>query len=71
MTLHLVLDHSALIPCGDKPQEEKEAIRGLGDSLPGHDTVWYVSKSYLSTLYTIFSRELKHHHPLPSYTPHC
>jgi len=63
--LHLVLDHSAFVPCGDKPQEEKEAIRRLGDLLPKLDAVWYTSARYLKVLQSVFSRDLKHHHPLP------
>jgi len=63
--LHLVLDHSALIPCGDKPQEEKEAIRRLGDLLPELDAAWYTSARYLKVLQSVSSRDLKHHHPLP------
>jgi len=63
--LHLVLDHSALIPCGDKPQEEKEAIRKLGELLPELDAVWYTSGRYLKILQSTSSRDLKYHHPLP------
>jgi len=71
MPLYVVLDHSALIPYGDKPEEEKEAIRRLGDLLPKCNVVWYVSRSYLKTLYMVFLRELKHYreelkrYPLP------
>lgn len=65
MAIHLVLDHSALIPYGDKPQEEKEAIQKLGELLPEIDAIWYVSKEYLKTLHSVCRRELKHHHPLP------
>jgi len=63
--LHLVLDHSAFVPCGDKPQEEKEAIRKLGELLPELDAIWYTSTRYLKVLQSVFSRDLKHHHPLP------
>lgn len=64
--IHLVLDHSALIPCTDKPEEEKQAIKLLGDTLPGHDVVWHVSSKYLKELYSVFERELsKCPHPLP------
>lgn len=63
--LHLVLDHSAFVPCGDKPQEEKEAIKKLGELLPELDAVWYTSARHLKVLQSIFSRNLKHHHPLP------
>jgi len=44
-SLELVLDHTALIPCGDRPEEEKQAIRRLGDILPSTDTTWYVTGS--------------------------
>lgn len=65
MVLHLVLDHSALISCGDKPQEEKEAIKRLGDLLPELDAVWYTSSEYLKVLNSVLPRDLKNHHPLP------
>ncbi len=65
MSFHLVLDHSALIPCGDKPDEEKEAIRRLCDVLLECDVLWHVSKSYLMTLRVVGLRSLKHCHPLP------
>ncbi len=64
-SLALVLDHSALIPCGDKPEEEKQAIRSLGDILPSTDTTWYVTREYLMhTQNTLWGR-LEEHHPLP------
>jgi hypothetical protein len=44
-SLELVLDHTALIPCGDRPEEEKKAIRRLGDILPSTNTTWYVTGS--------------------------
>ena len=50
MTLHLVLDHSALIPCGSKPPEDKEALLKIASILHNHDVVWYVSARYLKTL---------------------
>jgi len=65
MALHIVLDHSALIPCGDKPQEEKAAIRKIGELLPEVDVVRHTSRSYLKTLHAVLSRQLKQHHPLP------
>ncbi len=46
-SLELVLDHTALIPCDDKPEEEKQAIRRLGDILSLTDTTWYVTREYL------------------------
>jgi len=63
--MHLVLDHSALIPCGDKPEEEKRAIRMLGDALPRLNVTWHVSKYYLKTLQSVGIREWRKHHPLP------
>ena len=57
MPLYVVLDHSALIPYGDKPEEEKEAIRRLGDLLPKRNVVWYVSRSYLkNAIHGVFKR---------------
>jgi hypothetical protein len=41
-SLELVLDHTALISCGDKLEEEKQAIRRLGDILPSTNTTCYV-----------------------------
>jgi hypothetical protein len=64
-SLELVLDHSALIPCRDKPEEEKQAIRRLGDILPSIDTTWYVTREYLMHTQNTLGRELKEHHPLP------
>jgi hypothetical protein len=64
-SLELVLDHSALIPCSDKPEEEKQAIRKLGDILPSTDTTWYVTEKYLKHTQSTLWGELKEHHPLP------
>jgi hypothetical protein len=64
-SLELVLDHSALIPCGDKPEEEKQAIRRLGDILPSIDTTWYVTREYLMHTQSTLWGKLKEHHPLP------
>ena len=64
-SLELVLDHSALIPCGDKPEEEKQAIRKLGDILPSTNTTWYVTEKYLKHTRSTLGEELKEHHPLP------
>jgi hypothetical protein len=64
-SLELVLDHSALIPCGDKPEEEKQAIRRLGDILPSTNTTWYVTGKYLKHTQSTLGEELKVHHPLP------
>ena len=65
MTTHLVLDHSALTPCGDKPEEEKRAIRILGDELPTANATWCVSRSYLRVLLAVVAKEWRWHHPLP------
>ena len=46
-TIHLVLDHSALIPCGDKSKEEKNAIRTIGDQLPHTNAIIYTSQRHL------------------------
>jgi hypothetical protein len=64
-SLELVLDHSALIPCDDKPEEEKQAIRRLGDILPSTDTTWYVTGKYLRDTQSTLEKGLKEHHPLP------
>jgi hypothetical protein len=64
-SLELVLDHTALIPCSDKPEEEKKAIRRLGDILPSTDTTWYVIREYLKHTQNTLWGELKEHHPLP------
>jgi hypothetical protein len=64
-SLELVLDHSALIPCRDKPEEEKQAIRRLGDILPSTNTTWYVTREYLMHTQSTLWGELKEHHPLP------
>jgi len=64
-SLELVLDHSALIPCDDKPEEEKQAIRKLGDILPSTNTTWYVTREYLMHTQSTLWGKLKVHHPLP------
>jgi hypothetical protein len=64
-SLELVLDHSALIPCGDKPEEEKQAIRRLGDILPSTDTTWYVTGKYLKHTQSTLGGKLEEHRPLP------
>ena len=64
-SLELVLDHSALIPCGDKPEEEKQAIRKLGDILPSINITWYVTGKYIKHTQSTLGRKLEEHHPLP------
>lgn len=63
--MHLVLDHSALIPCTHKPPEEKQAIATLGDKLVDLEVVWHVSTKYLKTLHNVLNREGRRCHPLP------
>jgi len=63
--MRLVMDHSALIPCGDKPDYEKEAIRLLGNALPRLNAILYASYRYLKTLASVCAREWRRHHPLP------
>jgi hypothetical protein len=58
-SLELVLDHTALIPCSDKPEEEKQAIRRLGDILPSTNTTWYVTGKYLKHTQSTLGEELK------------
>ncbi|ABW02267.1 hypothetical protein [Caldivirga maquilingensis] len=65
MTLHVILDHSALIPCGDKPKEEKEAIREIMNRIMDIDVTWHVTGYYLKVLNTVLNKNLKNHHPLP------
>ena len=59
------MDHSALIPCGGKPDYEKEAIRLLGNALPRLNAILYASYRYLKTLASVCAREWRRHHPLP------
>jgi hypothetical protein len=63
--LALVLDHSALIPSGDKPEEERWAIRRLGDLLPTTSALWFVTSEYLKTLCSVVDRELRERGSLP------
>jgi len=55
--IHLVLDHSALIPCTHKPEDEKRAIVHLSDKLMNIDTTWYISGKYLKTLCTVLRED--------------
>ncbi|MEM2363671.1 MAG: hypothetical protein QXQ20_08280 [Candidatus Nezhaarchaeales archaeon] len=64
----LVLDPSALIPCGEKSEEDKEAIRKLGNLLCNvrHVTIFF--SSYLIEIYrTKVVPSLKVHYPLPHF----
>lgn len=64
----LVLDLSALIPCGDKSKEDKEAIQKLGNTLPKtRSFTIYVSPYLIKVYHEVFSREFKKCHPLPSF----
>jgi hypothetical protein len=63
--LALVLGHSALIPSGDKPEEERGAICRLGDLLPTTSALWFVTAEYLKTLCSVVDRELRERGSLP------
>lgn len=62
----VVLDHSALIPCGDKPEREKECIRRFGnfEDLLSR-VVIYVSRYWLNVYRSSTSDHLRKHSPLP------
>jgi len=64
----LVLDPSSLIPCGEKSEEEKEAIRKLGYNLYKIRCVTVYLSSYLVKIYkTKVAPLLERHHPLPPF----
>lgn len=67
----LVLDCSALIPCGDKSSEEKEAIQWLGHALSNHNlkeyATVYLSSRLIRVYQTKVAPQLKRHHPLPPF----
>ena len=67
----LVLDCSALIPCCDKPSEEKEAIRQLGHILSNRNlkehVIVYLSSRLIRVYQTKVAPQLKNHHPLPPF----
>jgi hypothetical protein len=64
----LVLDCSSLVPCGEKSEEMKEAIRQLGSKLYNLNCVIiYFSPHLIKVYYTIIPKELKNHHPLPPF----
>jgi len=64
----LVLDPSSLIPCGEKPKEDKEAIRKLGYTLYKIDNMTVYFSSYLVKIYkTKVAPLLRYHHPLPPF----
>ena len=53
------------MPCGDKPEEEKIAIRELGERLPDLDVTIYVSRRMLKAYKSKVIPLLSKHHPLP------
>ena len=64
----LVLDPSSLIPCGEKSEEDKEAIRKLGYALYKIDYMTIYFSSYLVKIYkTKVAPLLREHHPLPPF----
>ncbi|MEM0314582.1 MAG: hypothetical protein QXL61_00600 [Archaeoglobaceae archaeon] len=62
----LVLDPSSVIPCGDKSEEDKEAIREIG-SIIGPELTVYFSIQLLKTYRTVVYPKLREHHPLPRF----
>lgn len=62
---YVALDHSSIIPCGNKPDNEKIAIKQLGEILPKMNIVWITSRNQLKTIKQNFSRVFGDHHPLP------
>lgn len=64
--LAVVLDLSALIPCGDKPDRDEEAIRWLGDALTRVEGLtMYLSPRLIKAYATVLPRELSRHRGLP------
>ena len=67
----LVLDCSSLIPCGEKPEEMKEAIRWLGNMLSNpnltNHVIIYFSPYLIKVYYTKAKPLLEQHHPLPPF----
>jgi len=63
----LVLDCSSLIPCGEKSEEMKEAIKKLGFMLHKLNCVIYLSSHLIRVYNTKVKPELEHHHPLPPF----
>jgi len=64
----LVLDCSSLIPCGDKSEEIKKAIRDMGNILSNLNCFTiYFSPYLIKVYYTKVASELKRHRPLPPF----
>ena len=61
----LVLDPSSLVPCGDKPEEEKVAIRRAGELISETNVAIYLSRRMLKVYRTRVIPLLREHHPLP------
>jgi hypothetical protein len=60
----LVLDCSALIPCGEKPEEIKEAIIQLGVALPNSNSVVYLSRKMIRLYQTVVKPWIENRCPL-------
>jgi hypothetical protein len=60
----LVLDCSALIPCGEKPKEIKEAIIQLGVALPNSNSVVYLSRKMIRLYQTVVKPWIENRCPL-------
>ena len=64
----LILDLSSLIPYGEKSEEDKEAIKKLGEILYETECVTiYLSHSLIKNYRTVLPRELKHRPLLPPF----
>jgi hypothetical protein len=67
----LILDCSSLIPCSEKSEEMKEAIRWLGNMLSNptltEHVIIYFSSHLIRVYYTKVKPLLEQHHPLPSF----
>jgi len=53
------------VPCGDKPEVEKEAIRAAGDLVLRVGAIIYLSRRMLRVYRTKVLPLLREHHPLP------
>ncbi|MEM1611445.1 MAG: hypothetical protein QXQ57_07370 [Sulfolobales archaeon] len=67
--MNLVLDASAPVPCGEKPEEEKEAIARLGIILyeEALDITIYLSTGIIKLYRSKAFPLLKKHHPMPPF----
>lgn len=65
--INIVFDASALIPSGDKPEKEKDAIIKLGNKIIDTDATIYLSKHLIKLYQNKVKSKLKEHHPLPEF----